>query len=274
MRRLLNPERLGTQALLSYATPAAVPSFHGWTIHVASSPTYRPPADLAALMSTPCEKTRREAWFLVNVVKTADYMLSSVEIPASAKDPTFTRQLTPGGHGYQQHVWHATLGRDCHIFTNHPGASCDQDDGRPGFWSGNSIFPRQTQNGRVLMQIFSIPEDHPIQFTHAHWPTDAFDEEIRDGHWAFGRKGDGFIALWCSTPPQLRSEVLSDRELRAWGNRMAWLCLCSDRRTAGNFAAFIRSTRDLTPSFDAPALQLTVPNQPAFAWDHPLTPAR
>jgi hypothetical protein len=166
-------------------------------------------------------------------------MLSSFEIPASTQKTFSHRALVPGGHGYQQHVWHAALARDCHAFTTHPGSASDRGDGTPGFWTGNATFPRQTQNGNTLLQIFSIPEDHPIQFTHAYWPLEVFDTEQRRGHWAFGRKNKGYIALWCSTKPMLCSEVLINRELRASGNKMAWVCICSGENESGDFDAFV-----------------------------------
>ncbi|MDO8588089.1 MAG: hypothetical protein Q7T82_13770 [Armatimonadota bacterium] len=278
-RRMLYPQVSPAQSLISYATPRAVEAFDSWVIFVASSPSYRPPAGLDELMASPIRKQYRETYCLINLNKTSEYMLSSVEISASAKDPSFTQQLVaggrgyqwyrslvPGGPGYQQHAWHAALARDCHVFTTHPGSSSDRGDGTPGFWTGNSTFARQTQNGHTLLQIFSIPEDHPIQFTHAHWPSKVFDAEKIRGHWAFGRKNKGYIALWCSTKPILRSEVVINRELRAWGNKMAWVCICSGESESGDFDAFIRSCERLAPKFDPKALTLRLKGQDKLNW--------
>ena len=256
--------------MLSYATPQAVEGVSAWAIFVASSPRYRPPAGLDELMTSPLHKQYRESYVLINLNKTADYMLSSVEIPAWAKDPTFTRGLKPGGHGYQQHIWHATIARDCHVFTNHPGSSLDAGDSRPGFWSGNSVFPRQTQEGNILLQIFSIPDENPIQFTHAHWPSEVFDAQPTRANWIFGRRKTGYIALWCSTKPELTSQVLVNRELRAWGNKMAWVCVCVSEKESGDFDAFIRSCEQLAPEFDPQALSLRLRGHDVLYWaaDH------
>jgi len=279
-RRMLYPQVLASQAMVSYATPKAVEAFDPWAIFVASSPNYRPPAGLDELVASPVRKQYRETYILINLNKTSEYMLSSVEISASAKDPSLTQQreaggrgyqwyksLVPGGHGYQQHIWHASLARDCHVFTTHPASSSDRGDGTPGYWTGNSTFPRQTQNGNTLMQIFSIPEDHPIQFTHAYWPSKVFDVQKIRGNWAFGRKNKGYIALWCSTKPVPHSDVLINRELRAVGTKMAWVCICSGKSESGDFDAFIKSCERLTPKFDPQTLTLRLQGQDPLNWD-------
>lgn len=259
-RRMLYPQVLTTQALMSYASPQAVEAFDPWVIFVASSPHYRSSSKLDELMALPICKQYRENYFLVNLNKTSNYMLSSFEISK-------TQKLVPGGHGYQQHVCNAVLARDCQVFTTHPGSSSDRGDGTPGFWTGNATFPRQTQNGNTLLQIFSIPEDHPIQFTHAYWPSKAFDAQQIRGHWAFGRKNKGYIALWCSTKPVLHSDVLINSELRALGNKMAWVYICSSESESGDFDAFIRSCERLSPKFDSQTLTLQLQGQQPIRWD-------
>ncbi|MHC4442975.1 MAG: hypothetical protein ACYTF1_08900 [Planctomycetota bacterium] len=266
-RYILYPQVLGTQSLLSYATPLAVESTRSWTVFVASSPKYRPPAQIESLMQTPLRKTYKESYYLIDLNKTADYMLSSLEIPMSGKEATFEGGLKPGGKGYQQHIWHATLAKDCHVFTNHPGASRDLTGNRPSFWAGTYYMPRQTQRGNILLQIFNIPEKHSIQFTHAHWPSDVFDRQELRGHWAYGQKKDGYIGLWCSTRSELSSEVLIDRELRAWGNKMAWVCVCSSKHESGDFESFIRSCEGLQPQFHPGKLRLELKGQDPLEWD-------
>ena len=266
-RRMLYPQVLTTQALMAYATPRAVEAFDPWVIFPASSPNYRLFSGLDRLMASPISKQYHESNFLINLNKTSEYMLGSLEIPASAKDSSFTRGIVPGGRGHQHHIWHATLARDCHVFTTHPGSIDDRSDGKPAYWTGNALFPRQTQNGNMLLQIFSIPENHPIQFTHAYWPSDKFDAVQIRGNWAFGRKNKGYIALWCSTKPVLRSEVLINSELRALGNKMAWVCICSGESESGGFNAFMQSCERLRPKFDPQTLTLRLQGQHPMKWD-------
>lgn len=264
-RRMLYPQVLTTQALMSYATPRAVEAFDPWSIFVASSPHYRLPSEIDGLMASPISKQYREERFLINLNKTREYMLSSIEIPA--EHSSNTRTPISGQRGYQQHTWSAVLARDCHVFTTHPGSTADRGDGTPGFWTGNATLPRQTQRGNMLLQIFSFPKDHPVQFTHAHWPTRAFDTELIRGHWAFGRKNKGYVGLWCSTKPVLCGEILIDGELRAAGNKTAWICVCSGESESGDFDAFIQSCEKLHPKFDQQARVLYVDGQRSMSWD-------
>ncbi|UCD28498.1 MAG: hypothetical protein JSV03_15680 [Planctomycetota bacterium] len=266
-RYILYPQILGTQSLLSYATPRAVESFRSWTVFVASSPKYQPPNEIEKLMQAPLSKLYRQAHYLINLKKTPDYMLSSIEIPGSAREASFDGGLQPGGHGYQQHIWHAMLARDCHVFTNHPGASRDHTDNRPSFWAGSRIMPRQTQRDNMLLQIFSLPEKEPIQFTHAYWPSEMFDRQEVRGNWIFGQKNTGYIALWCSTKPQLYSEVLIDRELRVWSNKTAWVCICASQSEHPSLESFIDSCIHLKPVFYPRKLTLQLKNQEPLYWD-------
>jgi hypothetical protein len=200
--------------------------------------------------------------------KTPTYLLTSIAIPASAANRGNKRpSLQPGDAGYQQHLWHATLGRDCHVFVNHPGGSFDQSESRPGFWYGNGVLPRMAQREGMLMQIFDIPESYPIGFTHAHWPADVFDRQVLLDHWAFGVKGNGCIALWCSERLQPQDDVLSGRELRAWARRVAWLCVCGDVRQSGGWEDFQKSCLTIDPAFNAASRTLTLRGREPFRWD-------
>ena len=105
----------------------------------------------------------------------------------------------------------------------------------------------------AIHYVFNTPDDHPVPFTHAHWPTDAFDESIVEAHWAFGRKGSGCVSLWCSEPLSLKSEVLTDRELRADGRCVAWMCFCN---TESDLNTFSQSCKSANPSFDKESLEL------------------
>lgn len=259
-RNVLYPQNSGTQALLSWATAAAPSSHSCWATFLASSATYQPPQQLDQLMREPVTSLTRQAGVEIALDKNAAYLLTSLQIPAS-----FSGGLQPGRRGYQQHVWQASLARDCHVFVNHPGASFDQSKARPGYWYGNGTLPRLAQRGGTLMGIFDIPDEHPVGFTHAHWPSDAFEQQQVTEHWAFGATGQGVIALWCSEPLTLQNDVLSDRELRAYARRVAWLCVCGNMHDRGGFDGFKRACMALAPSFDATTRTL-VTNQESLAW--------
>ena len=258
-RNVLYPQDSGTQALLSFATTDAAVSYSQWAVFLASSKTYRPPTGLGKLMRQPAIRRSRQTDAEIVLYKTPSYLLTSVAIPASlAGKGGKPADLQPGSAGYQQHLWYATLGRDCHVFVNHPGASFDESESRPGFWHGNGVLPRTSQQEGTLLQIFDIPESHPIGFTHAHWPSDAFQRQEVLDHWAFGVKGNGCIALWCSERLQPHNDVLSGRELRAWGRQAAWLCVCRGLEESGGLEGFKRSCLALHPAFDAATRVLTM----------------
>jgi hypothetical protein len=272
-RNVLYPQDSGTQALLAYATPAAAPAYNNWIVYLAASKNYRPPAGLARLMQQPVSKKYRHEDVELALHKTAGYLLASLQIPAVPAAATGKtrkpRGLQPGAPGYQQHLWHATLGRDCHVFVNHPGASFDLCESRPGYWYGNGSLPRLAQHAGQVLEIFDIPETHPIPFTHAYWPAEAFDRQEVRGHWAFGAKGAGFVALWCSSALTPHNAVLTGRELRAEGRRVAWLGLCSDAKTSGSFEAFVKTCEEQQPAFDEASRTLRLNGRPALAWKTP-----
>lgn len=293
-RGVLYPERSGTQTLLSFATsealatwgeprPAQGERIGDWAVFLAKSPRYRPPRDLAERMRQPVSKRYPQGGTELVLHKTQDYLLTSIALPSGRRDAKGNPEgPQPGWGGYQQHVWQATLAPGCHVFVNHPGCSFDESKSRPGYWYGNGILPRLAQDKGTLTAIYSIPDGsdpyhqrteaewnwpvngcprpfdlHPIPFTHAHWPSDAFDwQEVR-GPWAFGRKGTGYIALWCSAELQPYDDVLTGRELRAWGCRCAWVVRCGGEHES-DFATFRAACEANEPRFDPATLTLSL----------------
>jgi hypothetical protein len=217
-------------------------------------------------MRRPVTKAYRQSCVRIHLHKTARYMLSSLEIPFAPDDAWGGRVLRNGEPGYQQHLWHATLGRGCHVFVNHPGASFDLSSARPGFWYGNGFLPRLRQTGATLAGIYCIPDTDPMPFTHAHWPTDAFDRCERHGGWHVGARGEAYVALWCSRPTRPVDGVLTGRELRADGPRAAWVCTCSSRDESGGFEDFLAACRKRDPAFDADALTLRMAGAEELRW--------
>ena len=69
-------------------------------------------------------------------------LMTSLAVPAEPRAGEHPENdLRPGGAGYQQHLWQATLGRDCHVFVNHPG----------GFFDGRSKMTL-----RLLLSFVSL----------------------------------------------------------------------------------------------------------------------
>ncbi|MCC5843070.1 MAG: hypothetical protein JJU05_02335 [Verrucomicrobia bacterium] len=285
-RDVLYPETSGTLILLAHATSAVeveleAPRRPGgrtgdWVVFPASSPGYRPPEELDRLCHEPVSRVYRHADAQIVLQKTPAYLLTSLAVPAPPRGGQQPQNdLRPGGAGYQQHLWQASLERDCHIFVNHPGGFFDGSPSRPGYWHGNGLIPRirQKDNGLLAIHVISdgtkthpeiTPEIwewadvstvrpfdlHPIPFTHAHWPTDAFDETTARGGWHFGRRGRGLIGLWCSETLVPHDDILTGRELRANAYAAAWLVLCGDLEAEGSLEAFITGCLAREPRFD------------------------
>jgi hypothetical protein len=159
--------------------------------------------------------------------KTPDYLLSSVQ------------SYCPGQAGRGEHVWQAALGPGAVVFTNHPGASAESEAHLPGYWRGNGVLPRIAQWNDALVCLYQLPETAPLDFTHAYFPTFAFDEyEIKQG-WAFARKGNAYLALTAANPIELTKKgPYAYRELRSNGRQNAWYCQMGRAARDGDFAAF------------------------------------
>lgn len=302
-RDVLFPEDSGTQALLAYASSAAKVDLAGprprdrgrsgdWVVFPASSPKYQPPGDLDEKISGTVSKTYRHADVQIVVEKTPDYILTSLAVPATPRAGEHPdNDLRPGGAGYQQHLWQATLGRDCHVFVNHPGGFFDGTKSRPGYWYGNGLLPRVRQGKNWLQAIYVISDGtktepvitpdvwewgsastvrpfdlHPIPFTHAHWPSDAFDREVRSGQWVFGQKGKGLVGLWCSESLVPHDDILSGRELRANSYASAWLVVCGDLDEEKSLEAFTHRCAELKPVFDREHLTLDMEGVDTTRW--------
>ncbi|HYZ97155.1 MAG TPA: hypothetical protein VE575_00305 [Acidimicrobiales bacterium] len=132
----------------------------------------------------------------------------------------------PGCFGHQYHAWQATLDEDAVVFTTNPGnepGPSGRGSGRhvPGdrwedgdlYWNGGATMPRSAQQGAAAIHLYAprfAPGAGPLAafsylpFTHAYFPTERFDEVRQVDGWTFGRKGDGYVALWSWRPTEWR----------------------------------------------------------------------
>lgn len=197
----------------------------------------------------------------IQTYRTAHYMLSSAQ------------DYRAGKPGYQQHPWQATLGIDAVVFTNHPGS--DDEKARPNFWAGNCILPRVAQYENVLVCIHHVPPNDPFPFSHAYFPRDAFDEVIERDNWIFGRKDDGYIALYSQYPCQWFPDRFDDAhpiiEARAVSPDNIWLVEMGDQSQWGDFATFVEAITDAELKADGMNIRYGSPTvgQVEFAWDEP-----
>lgn len=207
---------------------------------------------------------RDEGPWEVNKVtyKTPDGMLCSAQ------------SFQPGGPGYQQHVWQATLAHDAVVFVTQPPCVSEDSSHRPNSWHGNVTLPRVAQWRDTLIAAHNIPDADWLAFTHAFFPAGAFDEHaLRDGH-AFARKGQGYVALTAARGLELvRAGAGANRELRSYGRQNVWVCRLGRAARDGDFAAFQAKVLASPPAFDGLAATVAslAGEQIRFGWEGPLT---
>jgi hypothetical protein len=192
---------------------------------------------------------------LLDEVTTATYRTGDVML-SSALD------YRPGANGNQYHAWQATLGARAVVFTTHPAAMprngtrwVDADR----YWNGTASMPRSAQRGAAAIHLYAPAYESQttppldafgyLEETHAWFPTEEFDEVAQSGGWTFGRKGDGYVALWSWRPTEWRThppEVVNQNGLTGAFDLVApggpdnvWLVEVADAADwGGDFGAF------------------------------------
>lgn len=220
---------------------------------------------------TPQALTRAEVY----TYRTPDYMLSCVQ------------DYRKGKQGYQQHIWQATLGVDALVFTTHPGAMTLNKSARPNYWHGNMLMPRAAAYKNVLLCIYwSKPDMYVTPFTHAYFPSSAFDETREEGGWVFGRKGDGYIALralsgmrW-GKPEDVAAiyagwdwaqKLPEQHELIAPGPSAVWICELGNPINYASFERFVAEISASSVAGDAVSVEYLSPilGKVEFGWNSP-----
>jgi hypothetical protein len=166
----------------------------------------------------------------------------------------------PGDFSEQMHVSQATLDEHAIVFTTHPKnepQSGTQWPDSDGYWTGAGSLPRAAQHGAVSLSLYA-PNFAPIgppletfsylQYTHAYFPQERFDEVVQAGGWTFGRRGDGYVAIWSWRPAAWRTYddpgifthgLTQPFDLVAPGGPdNTWITQVGDVRTFRSFARF------------------------------------
>ena len=299
-RGVIYPTKQGAQSLMNLVNPAVPTSFgEGWLSYYATS-SYRFPEGLVSLMDDAVDTSYSTGNANVSIRKSDDYILTSVASPrldgkkrwtnvmlsgvrTSEESHAYTKSFNerfhgttcfePGVYGYQQHMWSAALSSEALVFVNHPGAFADSSSSRPGYWYGNGVMPALRQQGRMLGAVYSIPDNHPVHFTHIFFPECKFDEIARNSSWIFARKGNGFLALWSSGNPVPYDDQLIGSELRVYEDDSAYLIVMGSAAEDGSFKAFMDKTMAYSPVFvkERRALQVAGNDFVSFTETHDRT---
>jgi hypothetical protein len=286
-RDVLYPFEQGVQSLINMLNPqTAYTCGEGWLAFYATS-NYKLPNDLVDLMQTPLIKNYQTGNALICLNKNEDYIMTSVQSPRedsgfsrwknlsfepniNINSHTYVKSLNerfhgttcfePGVYGYQQHMWYAALELDTVVFVNHPGGTCDATSMRPGYWFGNGIMPAIKQLGQVIGSIYLIPQHYPIHFTHIHWANARFEQMKQDGQWLVGKKGNGYIGIWCSDVKEPYNDQLFNVEYRVYSDNVAYLCICSSCSECDSLESFLLFCKHHQPEYNKETLTLTSKN--------------
>ncbi len=198
----------------------------------------------------------------VQTYRTGDYMLSCAQ------------DYRAGKPGYQQHPWQATLGIDAMVFTNHPNT--DDERSRPNFWAGNGVLPRAVQHENVLIALHHVPPKNAFPFSHAYFPQSAFDEIIERDGWVFGKKDDGYLAIYAGENyawfEDQHDTAHPINELRVASSDHAWIVEMGCAQQWGIFSDFVDAIVSASLTVDGLSVRYTSPSQGLieFGWDEAL----
>ncbi len=176
-----------------------------------------------------CRNTREE----VNVYtyRTPDYMLSAAQ------------DYRRGYGGDQQHIFQATLGPGAVCFATHPG---HKEDTSGGYWVGSGTLPRVAQIKNLLIASYNASKmpgllmTNKLFFTHAWFPKKNFHEVVEKSGWIFGRKENGYIALYSQNGYRWQTKGEDrDKEVIAGGRKNIWICEMGRKAIDGDFNTFV-----------------------------------
>lgn len=210
--------------------------------------------------------------------KTQDYMLSCAQ------------DYRKGRGNFQQHIWQATLGGRAIVFATHPGSG--EYNGRPNYFVGNGCMPKTTAYKNVLISIHRIPANSSHGLcTHAYFPQGEFDEVTMENGWIFGKKDEGYVALyslkngwWNQKDPNLFRSIYKDNwEMEYekalpydyWvpGHANVWICEMGNQKNSGSFEQFVKAISAARIEGDTFGISYESPSlgRVTSGWDQPFT---
>jgi len=188
-----------------------------------------------------------------------------------------------GTNGMQEHIWQATIDKNAFVYTNSPGGlTKDFEQEFVGGWKPRATFyknvgviqydratmPLEAEFLLYLLNLFSGSKF----YLHAYFPRWAFDEVENHDKWTFGKKGDGYIALFSYMP----ARWVSDYELRVKGFKNLWIVEMGSLEEYGSFDNFVsiiqQSDIEITPQQLGYDIHYTSPSQGVVtvSWDDPM----
>ncbi len=143
-----------------------------------------------------------------------------------------------GAVAYQQHIWQATLDNRASVFTTHPGRK--GLSGSTTYWGGSAVLPRAVQHKNVVICIYNSLIKEGMDLTHAYFPKADFDEVTEQNGWVFGRKGNGYVALYSQHPAVWQADESGKvNDYAVAGRQNSWVCEVGSAKEWGTFHKFV-----------------------------------
>ena len=139
--------------------------------------------------------------------------------------------------------------------------TCEEAELRPGYWNGNGIMPAVSVQKGMIGAVYSVPDDHPIAFTHLYIPSDRFARSVVDGHWIFLAEGKGQLGIWTSCRGEPYEDEMASSELRFMARKTAYLVVAG-RAEEQTFEGFMSKLKHMEVSFSEERLSLEVDGEP------------
>ena len=143
--------------------------------------------------------------------------------------------------GFQEHSWQASLDEYAYIFTNSHGGFRMEDyvggfKPRTTFYQNVGIIQHDRISQAILMElVYLILEFEPV--IQSYFPRWAFDEVVQRGNWLFGKRLNGYIALYSDES----MNWVSDYELKTNGRKNAYIVEMGSVDDYGTFENFTSS---------------------------------
>ena len=291
-RSVIYPFTEDCQSLICLFNPDAPRAGEAKWLSFLVGSKYRFPAEIAQMMKAPYHGTYEMGNALITIEKRDEYCLTSAASPrqdgyvrwhnclfdvdVDKNTNTFCRSenesfhgtsyFLPGSLGFQQHLWSAALSAEAIVFANHPGTPAEKSAMRPGYWHGNYIVPAVAQGEHYITSIYVIPESAPVQFTHAYVPLKCVDAYLQEENWFFLKKGQGYLALWCSDAFVGFNDKVFGCEYRAYSTNTAYFCLAATESECSTLESFVAYAKAFRPVYEPKEHRLYLKNELAQTW--------